>query len=492
MARLTYTTPLFLVGIFASTACPQSPSPSDTEGTSTGESTDTPDLTSSTTAPEPTTVDPDTSTTAPDPDTSTGAPVCEPDCGPDECCVGGHCFDQPDPVCNPGCGLFEACQCPEGSDPCTCIGECVGCGTDTGSYDPCFDVECPDGSFCVVDDPLLPTLAWCAQQGCGTDDCACPLPAEGATAVPRCGVFEGDDGGGSCFLDCSADEAVCPEGMTCRTMEGSPACVWEQLITPPGYGDCVDNPLSTCQPGEDTCLMDAGGTAGACSLSGCADAGDCLDPPLTGDAPVTCDDLGAGNTCFLDCAGGQTCPDGSACTDMGGGQSACLWTEDGFVLDEDFEQAAFRPGWTLIDVDGNTPAEATEFVTDAWVVSDTSASNYAAYSTSWYAPAGQSDDWMVTPQITLGPASVLSWVAVATDPGYRDGSEVYVSTMGATVMAFMASPPVFAVDEEETVFTPHMVDLAAAGYADVDVYIAFRNESDDDNLLVVDDVQVTQ
>ncbi len=489
MARLTTTTP-FLVGMLACTACPQSPTPADTEGTSTGEAEES--TTSSTTVPQPTTIDPDTSSST-SADVSTGEPVCEPGCGPDECCVGGNCFNAPEPVCNPGCGLFEICLCPEGADPCTCIGECMPCGADSGSYDPCFDVECPDGSYCVVDDPLLPTLAWCAQQDCGTDNCACPLPAEGSTAVPRCGAFDGDGGNGSCYLDCSADDAVCPAGMTCRTMGDSPACVWEQLITPPGFGDCTDNPLSTCQPGEDTCLMDMAGTAGACSLSGCADAGDCLDPPITGDAPVTCGDLGDGNTCYLDCAGGQTCPDGTVCTDMGGGNSACLWTDDGFVLDEDFEQAAFRPGWTVIDVDMNTPDPAVEFVTDAWVVTNEFADdNYGAYSTSWYAPLDVSDDWLITPQITLGPASVLSWDAWAPDQAYPDGYEVYVSTMGATVMDFMASTPVFAIDDEADPYASHMVDLAMAGYADVDVYIAWRNNSDDDFILVVDNIRVTE
>jgi hypothetical protein len=306
-------------------------------------------------------------------------------------------------------------------------------------------------------------------------------------------VFEGDGGNGSCYLDCSDDEAVCPDGMTCRTMEGSPACVWEQLITPPGYGDCTDNPLSTCQPGEDACLTDPGGLAGACSLSGCTDAGDCLDPPITGDAPVTCGDLGGGNTCYLDCAGGQTCPDGTVCTDMGGGGSACLWTEDGFLLDEDFEQAAFRPGWTVIDVDMQTPATNVEFVTDAWVVTNEyEGDNYGAYSTSWYAPAGASDDWLVTPQITLGPASILSWEAWAPDGAYPDGYEVYVSTAGATVMDFMAGAPVFTIADEAQDFTLHMVDLAAAGYAGVDVYIAWRNNSDDEFILVVDNVRVTE
>ncbi len=637
MARCTYTTPL-LVGMLALGGCPDD-LPADTEGTSTG---DTTDLTSVGPTPTTTTVDPDSATT----DDSSGD-VCEPACGAGQCCVGGSCSDQPEPSCPGGCAELEACLCPAGSDPCDCEASCVLCGVEGGSYDSCLDVECPAGSSCVLDDPAAPTFGWCAQQGCGADDCACPLPAAGATARPACGVFDGDDGFGSCYLDCGADDAVCPEGMLCRTLGGQEACVWpgegivssccfengglgcddptcqttvcdedvyccekewdevcvgqaqdlcgglcpienpqpqygdcinvgdcdvglvclgdmamtfgwcgtldcrddrecqpppatgdapavcapinamgtlacvldctmgqtcpdgmacymdfvcvweEELPPPPmlpGYGDCADNPLSTCQPGEDACLTDAGGTAAGCSQSGCAAAMECPVAPPTGDAPVACADLGTGSTCYLDCAGGQTCPDGTVCTDMGGGNSACLWADDDFLLDEDFELGAFRPGWSLIDVDGNVPAAQVSYVNDAWVVTDVIEAdvNFAAYSTSYYSPSGTADDWLITPRITLGPASDLSWEAWATDVDFPDGYEVRISTGMPTVVDFMANPALFTIDDEAQAFTLHTVDLAAAGYMNVDVYIAWHNDSNDEFILLVDNVQVTE
>lgn len=489
MILRTYTTPLMMVGLLGLAACPGDDAPADTESTTTGETTEGP--TSLETTVNPTTIDPDTSTSV-DPDTSTGGPVCDPACDAGQCCVGGACFAAPPPVCNPGCGPFEACLCPEGSDPCDCVAECVACGIEGGiSYDPCQDVACPDGSVCVVDNPDDPAFTFCAQQDCGTDNCACPLPPEGATATPACAAFEGDGGNGSCYLDCA--DGDCPEGMACRALGDYSACVWEVIITLPGYGDCADNPLSTCQTGEDTCLTDEAGTGGACSLSGCADATECPGAPETGDAPVTCGDLGSGNTCYLDCAAKQTCPDGTVCTVMGEGLSACLWSEDGFVLDEDFEQGAFRPSWAIVDVDGHTPDPAVEFVSAAHVVTDEfePGVNFGAYSTSWYAPLDQADDWMMTPQITLGVGSVLSWDGWAPDQSYPDGYEVYVSTTGNTVADF-TDPPIFAIDDEADPFAPHMVDLAMAGYANEDVYIAFRNNSDDDFILVLDNIRVTQ
>jgi Cleaved Adhesin Domain len=644
MSRRAYTTPL-LVGMLALTACPGDDVPADTEGTSTGETTEDP-----TTMTPTTMVDPDSTTTSVDPDDSSSSgeppPVCEPACGAGECCVGGFCFEAPEPSCGTGCGAFEVCQCPEGSDPCDCVAECVTCGVEGGSYDPCLDVECPEGSFCVSDDPKAPTLAFCAQQDCGTDSCACPLPAEGTTAVPACGAFDGDGGNGSCFLDCSADGSVCPTDMICRTVEGVSACVWpgegvesdccfphgtagcddptceaavcgadafccdkewdqictdsvpglcpglcpggpdpepqygdcinggpcdaglvclsdagmtlgwcgtlncaddvpcqpppgtgdapaicapldamtnacaldcsmgqtcpdgmvcfdsafcvwEEMVPPPpmlpAYGDCADNPVETCQPTEDACITNAGGTAAGCSQSGCAAAGDCPAAPATGNAPVTCGDLGGGNTCYLDCAAAQTCPDGTVCTVVGAG-SACLWADDGLLLDEDFELGAFRPGWSLIDVDGFTPDAAVSYVTDAWVVADVldPGTNFGAYSTSWYAPAGQSNDWLITPQITVGMASMLSWEALAPDPAFPDGYEVRVSTAMPIVADFLANPAIFSIANEADVLTPHMVDLAAAGYMNEAVYIAFRNNSNDEFILLVDNVQVTE
>jgi hypothetical protein len=644
MTRSAYATPL-LVSLLALTACPGDDVPIDTEGT-TGD-TDSTTTMGPTTTPQPTTnPDPDTTTTV-DPDTSSsdGGPVCEPACGAGECCVGGFCFGAPEPNCPGGCGAFESCQCPEGSDPCDCQAECVLCGVEAPAYDPCLDVACPDGSFCVTDDPAAPTLAFCAPQGCGEDSCACPLPADG-NALPTCSGFTGDEGNGSCYLDCSADDAVCPEGMLCRSVDGQSACVWpgegvesdccfahatpgcddptceaavcgadsfccdtewdqictdsvaslcpglcpgagdpqpqygdcinvgpcdagltcisggggtfgwcgtigcmddtpcqpppgtgdapaicapindmtdacildcsmgqicpdgmtcfmdtlcvwEEIVPPPpvlpAYGDCADNPAETCQPTEDACISDAGGTAAGCSQSGCADATECPAAPATGDAPVTCGDLGGGNTCYLDCAGGQTCPDGTACTVVGAG-SACLWPDDGLLLDEDFELGAFRPGWSLINVDGLTPDANVSFVTDAFVVIDQfePGMNFGAYSTSWYAPAGQADDWVITPQITLGMASVLSWEAWAPDATFPDGYEVRISTAMPVVADFMANPALFTIANEADVFTPHMVDLAAAGYMNEAVYIAFRNNSNDEFVLVVDNVQITE
>ena len=87
-------------------------------------------------------------------------------------------------------------------------------------------------------------------------------------------------------------------------------------------------------------------------------------------------------------------------------------------------------------------------------------------------------------------ASTVSWVATAPDPSFADGYEVRVSTTTPDVPGFMANAPIFTIASELTTYQPHTVDLAAAGYANQQIYIAFRNNSDDKFILMVDDVVV--
>jgi hypothetical protein len=451
----------------------------------------------------------------------------------DEPCDGAGCVVDSDS--NPSAGVCVAqgcqanCQCPaapagSAAQP-TCedvTGDNVNdCWLDCGSGS-----ACPDGMFCfagficlfsineLVDLPLYgdcantpgavctdgfcvaaPTGAVCTASCGNVADCE-PVPPTG-NAPAQCTDVTGDNVP-ECTLSCSGGQ-TCPDGMDCF---GGFVCIWPTMAPPPpppppasGYGDCVDNPESTCQPGEETCLTSMDGTAGACSLGGCVDAAaDCPLAPPTGTAPVTCGDLGGGNTCYLDCSAGEVCPDGMTCTVMGAGGSACLWPDDGFLLDESFEQGFLRPGWSLINGDGLAPAAQVSFINDAFVVSDAleAGMNFGAYSTSYYIPAGTANDWLITPQVTLGAASVLGWRGRAPDAAYADGYEVRISTGMPIEADFMANPPLFTIADETPMFTLRSVDLAAAGYMNQAVYIAFRNNSTDDFILIIDDIQITE
>lgn len=141
------------------------------------------------------------------------------------------------------------------------------------------------------------------------------------------------------------------------------------------------------------------------------------------------------------------------------------------------------------NVDGRTPAANVSYVNNAWIVRDDfarDAGNCAAFSTSWYAPTGDANDWLVLPPVTAATGTRLSWRAVAYDALYRDGYEVRLSTGGSNPSDFTVV--LLTVGQEESAWTPHELSLAA--YAGQTVRIAFRNNSNDKFLLLLDDLLI--
>lgn len=150
----------------------------------------------------------------------------------------------------------------------------------------------------------------------------------------------------------------------------------------------------------------------------------------------------------------------------------------------------FPTGWTLINQDGLTPNTSVSYFGAAWIRREdfTTTTDTVMASTSWYTPAGTSNDWAFTPGITL-PASgtiELEWTAKAQDPSYPDGYEVRISTTTPTIAG--ATTTLFSIPSENSTWTTRTVDLSA--YVGQTVYIAFRNNSTDQFILLVDDVSV--
>lgn len=161
----------------------------------------------------------------------------------------------------------------------------------------------------------------------------------------------------------------------------------------------------------------------------------------------------------------------------------------------------FPAGWLLRNVDNQVPNAQVAYVNDAWEVREDfitmNLAECAAFSTSYYSPAGQADDWMWTPPITLpAGSSVLSWRALAPDASYPDGYEVRVMVSpdtptggtGSIGNQVSASSQIFSTAAEASSWTPHSVSLAS--YAGQQVYVGFRNHSVDKFLLLIDDVKV--
>lgn len=158
------------------------------------------------------------------------------------------------------------------------------------------------------------------------------------------------------------------------------------------------------------------------------------------------------------------------------------------VFSEDFTNG-MPSNFVLVNNDGKTPASSVSYVNQAWVVRNESSTNTnkVAVSTSWYNPAGQSDDWMITPQITITTNNLLKWRALARDASYPDGYQVLLSPTGDTALSSF-TVTLFSINAENSTWTERGVSLVA--YQGQTVRIAFRNNSNDKYLLFVDDIQI--
>lgn len=148
--------------------------------------------------------------------------------------------------------------------------------------------------------------------------------------------------------------------------------------------------------------------------------------------------------------------------------------------------------WTLYNQDNLVPNTNVNYVDAAWVAELSEFDNNIAMSTSWYTPAGTSNDWMVSPAITLpSGTSTLYWQARAFDGTYPDSYRVYVSTTGNTPANF--TTPLLTVGNgtstgESNTWQNKNIDLTS--FAGQTIYIAFQNFSTDMFLLGIDNVYV--
>ncbi len=164
---------------------------------------------------------------------------------------------------------------------------------------------------------------------------------------------------------------------------------------------------------------------------------------------------------------------------------------DAQILSEDFNNGI--PGtFTLIDNDGLTPNAGVVQYTNAWVAqSDPTTGDSAASSTSWYNPAGTSDDWLITPIMAFTPGLYLSWKARNYDVDYKDGYQVWISSTGNTVNDFLVNGTMIYQNLGEDIdYRPRILDLENLGYTAGNYYIAFRNNSTDKYRLNIDDIVV--
>lgn len=151
-------------------------------------------------------------------------------------------------------------------------------------------------------------------------------------------------------------------------------------------------------------------------------------------------------------------------------------------------------GWTQNNVDGNTVVtninNTWNFGTNAWVSWNYTGDPHGkvAASTSWYTPAGTSNDWLITPQFVVPTNAVIEWEGYAVEQGYQDGYQVKISTTGTAVADFNANPTLLTVAQENITWTNRSLSLNT--YSGQTVYVAFINNSNDKNRLYLDNFEV--
>lgn len=165
------------------------------------------------------------------------------------------------------------------------------------------------------------------------------------------------------------------------------------------------------------------------------------------------------------------------------------------IFSENFDAGTTLPaGWALYNVDGLTPATNVNYVNAAWVGRPntvTGAGNHMV-STSWYTPAGVSNDWLVSPSVVI-PATgtyFLEFKAMAPDASFPDGFKIWVSTTGNAVSNFTSGTAALTVAAAPTTYTSYSVNLSA--YAGQTINFAIQNNSNDMFLLFADEFVVRQ
>jgi len=157
------------------------------------------------------------------------------------------------------------------------------------------------------------------------------------------------------------------------------------------------------------------------------------------------------------------------------------------VLFEENFTVGIPSTWALVNSDNLIPASSPFNFTDAWIHIET-ADDTCAASTSFYTPSGQSSDYLITPKFSLITFSKLVWSARSYDASYPDSYLVLISATDSLIGSF--TDTLLFVDQENYTWNKRSVQLDLDGYANQDIYIAFKNITEDGYVLMIDDVKL--
>ena len=143
---------------------------------------------------------------------------------------------------------------------------------------------------------------------------------------------------------------------------------------------------------------------------------------------------------------------------------------------------------TVVDVDMQTPNANVAALTGAWsAFSLGQDADNQAVNTSYYTPAGSSDDWLILPALEI-PEDGYNLIFDAFTPNgtYPDGYTVLVSTTDMEIESFTET--LFSIDAEELTWTKRALLLDA--FSGQTIHIAFRNTTFDGVYIAIDNLTV--
>lgn len=165
------------------------------------------------------------------------------------------------------------------------------------------------------------------------------------------------------------------------------------------------------------------------------------------------------------------------------------------IYEENFSglaQGQLPQDWATFDADTFAINPNLSYLTKGWqaILDFKDSTNTAMAAPSWFANADTSDyrdNWLMTKKVQLGPNTCLSWYGYSQDIYYPERYEVRISTTTQDTAAFLDSAAVRLVSAEFYSLNYRSVNLAK--YANKQVYIAFRQKSNDKFVLVLDNVR---
>lgn len=164
------------------------------------------------------------------------------------------------------------------------------------------------------------------------------------------------------------------------------------------------------------------------------------------------------------------------------------------IFNSGFENNNGTPlsAYTTINADGNQVAPwapVQEFNTEAWIQFYDGSDNKIAFSTSSYDPEGTSNDWLITPPVTIPTDGnpTLYWKAKSYDFEFTDSYDIKISETDNQMSSFTTTAA--SIENEQAYdFNSRTLDLSA--YKGKTIYLAFVNKTTNGYYLALDDLYI--